>query len=130
MILRDLCLSRSSIEKRSSRSMQQDASTQDEPTTPPVPECSKSPPVLRRPVNPQRSQREGGYLLLAILLMVAFMVIAATIEAPLMVQQMKRDREEEMIHRGTEYARAIKKYYKKFGRYPATLEQLDNTNQI
>ena len=35
-----------------------------------------------------------------------------------------------MIHRGTEYARAIKKYYKKFGRYPATLEQLDNTNQI
>ena len=32
--------------------------------------------------------------------------------------QMKRDREEEMIHRGTEYARAIKKYYKKFGRYP------------
>ena len=39
-----------------------------------------------------------------------------------MVQQMKRDREEEMIHRGTEYARAIKKYYKKFGRYPANLE--------
>ena len=36
-----------------------------------------------------------------------------------MVQQMKRDREEEMIHRGTEYARAIKKFYKKFGRYPA-----------
>ena len=35
-----------------------------------------------------------------------------------------------MIHRGTEYARAIKKYYKKFGRYPANLEQLDNTNQM
>jgi hypothetical protein len=35
-----------------------------------------------------------------------------------------------MIHRGTEYARAIKKFYKKFGRYPTTLEQLDNTNQI
>ncbi len=69
-------------------------------------------------------------MLLAVLLMVAFMVIAASIEAPLMVQQMKRDREEEMIHRGTEYARAIKKYYKKFGRYPATLDQLDNTNQI
>ena len=43
---------------------------------------------------------------------------------------MKRDREEEMIHRGTEYARAVKKYYKKFGRYPANLEQLENTNQI
>ena len=79
--------------------------------------------------NPRR-QRDGGYLLLAILLMMAFMVIAATVEAPRMVQQIKRDREEEMIHRGTEYARAIKKFYKKFGRYPATLEQLDNTNQI
>jgi hypothetical protein len=50
--------------------------------------------------------------------------------APSFVMQARRDREEEMIHRGTEYARAVKKYYKKFGRYPASLEQLDNTNQI
>ena len=48
--------------------------------------------------------------------MMALMIIAATYVAPRMVQQLKRDREEEMIHRGTEYARAIKKYYKKFGR--------------
>jgi type II secretory pathway pseudopilin PulG len=75
-------------------------------------------------------QREGGYLLLAVLLMMAFMIIAASIAAPRIVQQIKRDREEEMIHRGTEYARAIKRFYKKFGRYPANLEQLDNTNQI
>ena len=86
------------------------------------------PPV--RTIDPHRRQREGGYLLLAILLMMALMIIAATVEAPRLVQQMKRDREEEMIHRGTEYARAIKKFYKKFGRYPTSLEQLDNTNQI
>ena len=78
----------------------------------------------------QRYQRDGGYLLLAILFMMAMMIILATIEAPRLVQQIKRDREEEMIHRGTEYARAVKKFYKKFGRYPANLEQLDNTNQI
>ena len=30
-----------------------------------------------------------------------------------------------MIHRGTEYARAIKKFYKKNGRYPASLDDLD-----
>ncbi len=83
-----------------------------------------------RPIDADRRQRDGGYLLLAILLMMALMVIAATIEAPRLVQQIKRDREEEMIHRGTEYARAVKKYYKKFGRYPTGLEQLDNTNQI
>src|SRR5215472_4453321 len=81
--------------------------------------------------NAARRQREGGYLLLAILLMMAFMVITATyVTAPRLVQQIKRDREEEMIHRGTEYARAIRKFYKKFGRYPGNLEQLDNTNQI
>src|SRR5580704_3320995 len=81
-------------------------------------------------VQSARRQRDGGYLLLAILLMMALMIIAATAVAPRIVQQIKRDREEEMIHRGTEYARAIKKYYKKFGSYPATLEQLDTTNQI
>ncbi len=91
---------------------------------------SEALPADRLAINPRRSNRESGYLLLAVLLLMAFMIIAASIEAPEMVQQMKRDREEEMIHRGTEYARAIKKYYKKFGRYPANLEQLDNTNQI
>ena len=77
-----------------------------------------------------RIERESGHLLLAVLLMMALMVIAAVYEAPRVVQQLKRDREEEMIHRGTEYARAIKKFYKKFGRYPTGLEQLDNTNNI
>ena len=81
-------------------------------------------------IDPRRRQRDGGYLLLAILLMMALMIIAATVEAPRIVQQMKRDREEEMIHRGTEYARAVKKFYKKFGSYPTSLDQLDNTNQI
>lgn len=65
-------------------------------------------------------------MLLAILLMMALMIIVATYyTAPRLVQQIKRDREEEMIHRGTEYARAIKKFYKKNGRYPATLDDLD-----
>src|SRR5271169_5762705 len=81
-------------------------------------------------VSVRRRRRDSGAMLLAVLFMMAIMVIVAMAMAPSFVQQMKRDREQEMIHRGTEYARAIKKYYKKFGRYPANLEQLDNTNQI
>ena len=77
-----------------------------------------------------RRRRESGAMLLAVLFMMAMMVIVALAVAPALVQQAKRDREEEMIHRGTEYARAIKKYYKKFGRYPGNLEQLENTNQM
>ena len=78
----------------------------------------------------RRNVRDSGHLLLAVLLMVALMVIALAYEAPRIVQQLKRDREEEMIHRGTEYARAVKKYYKKFGAYPTSVEQLENTNHI
>src|SRR5664279_884601 len=81
-------------------------------------------------ISPQRRRRDSGAMLLAVLFMMAIMVIVAMAVAPAFLQQAKRDREEEMIHRGTEYARAIKKYYKKFGRYPANLEQLDNTNQM
>jgi type II secretory pathway pseudopilin PulG len=76
-------------------------------------------------ISAARYRRDGGYLLLAIMLVMVFMIIAATVAAPKIVQQLKRDREEEMIHRGTEYARAIKKYYKKNGTYPASLDDLD-----
>src|SRR5271157_4913960 len=81
-------------------------------------------------IRARRQRRDSGAMLLAILFMMAMMVITALAVAPAFVQQAKRDREEEMIHRGTEYARAIRKYYKRFGRYPANLEQLENTNQI
>jgi len=80
----------------------------------------------RREGGASRRQRDGGYLLLAIMLTMAFLVITLTyVVAPSIVQQLKRDREAEMIHRGTEYARAIKKFYKKNGRYPASLDDLD-----
>jgi len=63
------------------------------------------------------------------MLFMALLTMAALAVLPEIVQQIKRDREEEMLHRGTEYMRAIKKYYKKFGRYPTRIEELENTNQ-
>jgi type II secretory pathway pseudopilin PulG len=78
-----------------------------------------------RPADPQ-----AGYVLLIFLVLLAMMVIAMTAAAPRLAQQIKRDREIEMIHRGEQYARAIKKYYKKFGRYPGRIEDLENTNTI
>ena len=44
--------------------------------------------------------------------------------------QYNRDREEEMIHRGVQYSRAIRAYYRKFNRFPAKIEDLENTNQV
>jgi hypothetical protein len=47
-----------------------------------------------------------------------------------LAQQIQRDREIEMIHRGEQYTRAIQRYYKKFNRYPGRIEDLENTNTI
>jgi type II secretory pathway pseudopilin PulG len=77
-----------------------------------------------------KSEGESGYILLAILLLMTLMLIALTVEAPRIAQQIKREKEEELIHRGNEYKNAIKKYFRKFGRYPASVEQLENTNNI
>ncbi|HLJ28076.1 MAG TPA: hypothetical protein VKY85_15300 [Candidatus Angelobacter sp.] len=80
----------------------------------------------------QRSKPAGerGYVLLAILLLMTLMVVALTIEAPRIAQQIKREKEEELIHRGNEYRNAIRKYFRKFGRYPLSMDQLETTNNM
>jgi type II secretory pathway pseudopilin PulG len=75
--------------------------------------------------NPQR-----GYILISLMLMFALMAIAALAVLPNMVQQIKRDREEEMCRRGTQYMRAIQHYYRKLNRYPTKVEDLENTNNM
>ncbi|MFZ1005289.1 MAG: hypothetical protein WAN65_00525 [Candidatus Sulfotelmatobacter sp.] len=78
-----------------------------------------------------RSRREErGYVLLSLLLMVTLLVVGFAILLPTFTFQMKRDQEQELIHRGVQYSRAIRAYYKKFGRYPTRLEDLDNTNNL
>src|SRR5690349_6650389 len=78
----------------------------------------------------RRTSRQSGYILLVLMFFMALLVIAALASAPDVATQLKRDREEEMIHRGAQYARAIKHYVKKFGRYPTSLEQLEGTNNV
>jgi type II secretory pathway pseudopilin PulG len=73
---------------------------------------------------------EQGYILLAVLFLVVIMLIALSLAAPKMAADIERDREMETIHRGKQYVRAIKLYYKKFGAYPPNLDALEKTNQI
>lgn len=44
--------------------------------------------------------------------------------------EIRRDREEELIHRGVEYSRAVRKFVKVFGHYPNSVEALESTNNI
>jgi type II secretory pathway pseudopilin PulG len=77
-----------------------------------------------------RRRSEQGYILLTLLLVVTLMTIAAAIIVSDLKFEMKRDREEEMVHRGVQYSRAIRAYYKKFGRYPAKIEDLESSNRL
>ncbi len=73
---------------------------------------------------------ERGYIMMMLLLIIALMAIAVGMIVPSITYDIKHDREEEMIHRGTQYTRAVRAYYKRFGRYPAKIEDLENTNQM
>ena len=76
----------------------------------------------------QRSER--GYVLLTLLLIIALGIIFAATMVTSISFDIKRDREEEMIHRGVQYSRAIRAYYKKFGRYPVKIEDLESANNM
>ena len=75
-------------------------------------------------------RRQRGYVLLVLLLLVALLSIGFMAAVRQLDFQVKRDREEEMIHRGVQYSRAIKRFYKKFGRYPTRVEELESTNNL
>ncbi len=89
---------------------------------------------MRKPIARIKIRnRRQGYVLLTLLLWVSLLTITAVGELELLKyyhQQMVRDQEEELVHRGVEYERAIRKYYRKFGTYPATVEMLEDSNHM
>ncbi|MGH9585767.1 MAG: type II secretion system protein [Acidobacteriaceae bacterium] len=73
---------------------------------------------------------EEGYILITVLFLVALVLIGLAVAAPRMAQSIQRDKEIELVHRGEQYKRAIKLYYRKFGAYPTSINQLLSTNNI
>jgi type II secretory pathway pseudopilin PulG len=94
--------------------------------------CAISTTLSSRPrrINSSTRVSQRGYVLITLILFVALLAIAMTALAPVISQQIKRDREEELVHRGTQYSRAIKHYMKKLNKYPNSIEDLENTNNI
>src|SRR5208337_1616706 len=60
----------------------------------------------------------------------AMIALALLAVLPEIGQQIKRDREDELRHRGMAYMRAIQHFYKKFNRYPTRVEELESTNNV
>jgi type II secretory pathway pseudopilin PulG len=79
----------------------------------------------------RRSQpSEEGYILVAVIFMLALLMIALSVAAPKIAKEIQRDRELETMHRGKQYIRAIKLYYTKFNAYPPNVDALVKTNEI
>lgn len=85
----------------------------------------KSAPIRRTP-----DPAEEGYLLVAVIFMLAILIISLAVAAPRVRDDIQRDRDVETMRRGQQYVRAIQLYYRKFGAYPPNIDALVNTGGI
>ena len=66
--------------------------------------------------------------MVAVVIGMLILTIAIAAVAPALGTIGKRDREQELIFRGKQYARAIALFQRRFGRYPNTLKELYENN--
>ena len=85
--------------------------------------------LIRRRYKRRRPD-DSGYMLLFLLLAVAMLTITMLGVARNYKREVQREREVEMIHRGEQYERAVQRFYRKNKAYPASIEQLEKTNNI
>jgi type II secretory pathway pseudopilin PulG len=78
----------------------------------------------------EHSSAEDGYVLLAVMILVAVIMIGLASALPLVKRDIQRDQEIETMHRGHQYVRAIQLYYRKFHRYPPSIDALTGTNGL
>src|SRR5881296_3348279 len=72
---------------------------------------------------------DRGYALL-VLMMTTILLVSLTVALPSIYLEGQREREEELIFRGNEYARAIALFHRQFNRFPRTVDELLRTNGI
>ena len=83
--------------------------------------------------SPIRRSRpsEEGYMLVAVIFLLALFTIALAVALPKVSKEIQRDRDLETMQRGKQYARAVRLYYKKFNAYPPNVDALIKpTNNI
>jgi type II secretory pathway pseudopilin PulG len=84
--------------------------------------------ITSRPVRSGASQE--GYAMLIAVFLLALLTLSLSIAVPNIARQIQREREVESMHRGKQYTRAIQLYYRKFHKYPASVDALEGTDGI
>ena len=77
-----------------------------------------------------KHRKDAGFSLAALIFIATAVSILLSAAYPAYQMQAKRQTEEELIFRGEEYARAIQKFYRKFGVYPPSIDALVQTNGL
>ena len=78
----------------------------------------------------RRQEAEEGFMLVGLIVAIFLILLVLSVAAPKMAQSLKRDSEVEAVHRGNQYVRAIRVFYRKMHTYPGSIEQLEKTNNI
>src|ERR1700733_3285429 len=82
-------------------------------------------------IRSERRQEAGeGFMLVGLIVGIFLILLVLSVAAPKVSQALKRDREVEAVHRGDQYVRAIRLFYRKTHTYPGSIEQLEKTNNI
>jgi type II secretory pathway pseudopilin PulG len=69
-------------------------------------------------------------VLVIVMIVATLLLIALTAALPSIYQEGQREREEELIFRGAQYARAVALFHKQFNRFPVSVKELLETNGI
>src|SRR5271156_58351 len=77
-----------------------------------------------RAAAPRPRPGEAGYTLLFAVFLAASMLIMLSIVSLKITTQGQREQEEEMVWRGHQYERGIRRYVQKFGRYPTKIDDM------
>lgn len=72
-------------------------------------------------------RREAGYNLVILMIAVTVMSIMVAAAIPLWRTAIRRDKEEELIFRGLQYAEGMRTFQRRYGRLPVRLEELVET---
>jgi hypothetical protein len=73
---------------------------------------------------------ERGSALLIVFVFAAIIAIMLYKELPVAVFEARRQKEQLLVDRGNEYVHAIRLYVRKIGRYPGSIDQLEDTNRM
>lgn len=73
---------------------------------------------------------EAGYILLVVMMMATLLLISLAAAVPSIYVEGQREKEQELIFRGEQYARAIILFHQQFRRYPSSIKELLHTNNL